>query len=1133
MPLWTRGSESTGTMATSEARIGAAAGSVGNADFEIQSGSERACLERCDTRFHVPLGKALPLLRFLLEHYRGNSTVFLEAEKKVPLTYSRIREVNGAAAAEALFGTKDLLEKSNLTNETEPQETKSNGGDQDCCGQNCSAGAMEAAFCRREDCWCRTLLSLRGSLAIPVNPCSSGSLEAIEEDARKVAAVLRTGSQDHLSLTEGLLTRAILHCQVNVEAGHLDVWPGSKLTDPADELLAREHQAHVKRRFVESVRDMSEEAKRQAVSDAAENAKTNTEDWSSKTVEDTQENSTGVFRPENADVREAEERTCMHFTFRDRKGTLHFREAVAAALGASFWDSDKKEEKEEEVTNGRQRSLETGDTKLAEPLLEQLLFVLWGPADSTFTEEVLACRPSVWRSRLAVCSECSGVKSTCCQRYACKQSCCECCLRVGKEDPSRGHSAAQQTREHSLSDVEERKPEGCGIPAGEKDEELNFVEFFDCTCSRFRSCVIPIADRDVAEYLDEDSLLLPEGAKGGRDSDAESGKKNERLVNYTFAPPATDESDSDDSWNYDPSSSSDEEDSDPDPPQPGSTTVQLPPSAPRRRLTSESETEGRTGVSSTEAENAPSSAAGDSRPTGTSGAVARARKSLHASDSVRHFSKRIERAISLLGDSCVPFVNSVCPTDARWMVSGATFTNRTSAFGSTTASVSTSSSTMAFCCSHAWEVLLLLKSSQHVSDALARPLHGCVDLLVEPATFSNIGDLCTAEPPEGKTGCLRDARAGARHDVSESQSFAGAGGVGNVQKKKEGNETRETLQGRPFQAFSAHAVREFSRVHVALPLWAEGAEPGDSTDPSNLTPVEGRAGSEGEKTSVSRAFKISNEKDEAEEQSIVYPHVAFGAASEWRERVRVLDELSLVETKRLEEGMEFRCFINGGQLLGISQRYLQDYFPFLVNKPQLQVQVKRSIAAFVARAVLGAEANSGKNPVQKKPFLRRFVVDVYVQRKQKREAKSASEELPGRFKCWLLNVLPWGQKTESLLFSWEELRILAYTSRVSGTFLEAQSDISNICAEAELQTFSGGGSGNLELRIIEDPDEADASLRDGTLQLPKELQDIARVAGARGIERGAPSLDDLLYDLQAAHADALRSQKKHGAKEGK
>ncbi|KEP60556.1 UNVERIFIED_CONTAM: hypothetical protein HHA_230580 [Hammondia hammondi] len=1125
-------------MASSEARIGAAAGSMGNGDFEIQCGSERASLERCDTCFHVPLGKALPFLRFLQEHYRGNSTVFLEAAKKVPLTYSRIREVNGAAAAEALFGTKGFLQKSNLTNEKEPQDTKSNGGDQDCGGQDCSADAMEVAFCRREDCWCRALLSFRGNLAIPVNPCSSGSLEAIEQEARKAAAVLRTGSQDHLSLTEGLLTRAILHCQVKGEAGHLDVWPGKKLTDPADEILAREHQAHVERRFVESVREMSEEAKRQAVSDATANAKTKTEDWSSTTVEDCQENSAGVFRPGNADGRGAEERACMRFTFWDPKGARRFREAVVAALGANFWDSDKKEEKEEEVTNGGQRSLETGGTTLAEPLLEQLLFVLWGPADSTFTEEVLACRPSVWRSRLAVCAECSGVKSICCQPYACKQSCCECCLRVGKEDPPCGQSAVQQTREHSLSHVEERTPEGCGILAGEKDEELNFVEFFECTCSRFRSCVIPIADRDVAEYLDEDSLLLPEGAKGGRDSDAESGKKDDRLVNYTFAPPATDESDSDDSWNYDPSSSSDEEDSDPGPPQPGSTTVDLPPSAPRRRLTSESETEDGTGVSSTKAENAPSSAAGDSSPTGTSRAVARARKSLHASDAVRHFSKRIERAISLLGDSCVPFVNSVCPTDARWMVSGATFTNRTSAFGSTTASVSTSSSTMAFCCSHAWEVLLLLKSSQHVSDALARPLHGCVDLLVEPPTLSDAGDLCTAEPPEGKTRCLREARAGTEHDVSDSQSFAGAGGVGNARKKKERNETGETLQGRPFEEIPAHAVREFSRVHVALSLWAERAEPGDSTDPSNLTPVEGRAGSEGQKASVFRAFKISHEKDaghrtRAEEQSIFCPHVAPVAASEWRERVRVLDELSLVETKRLEEGMEFRCFVNGGQLLGISQRYLQDYFPFLVNKPQLQVQVKRAIAAFVARAVLGAEANSGKNPVQKQPFLRRFVVDVYVQRKQKREAKSGSEELPGRFKCWLLNVLPWGRKTESLLFSWEELRILAYTSRVAGTFLEAESDISNTCAVAEFQTSSGGGSGNIELRIIEDPDEADASLRDGTLQLPKELQDIARVAGARGIERGAPSLDDLLYDLQAAHADALRSQKKHGAKEGK
>nr|CEL67308.1 TPA: hypothetical protein BN1204_031090 [Neospora caninum Liverpool] len=1129
-----------------------------------------------ETRLQVPPGKALAFLMFLQDHYRTNTTFFLDADQKVPLTYSRIRELHGGASAEALMGrTRSFKEGCRPTDERGSQTLSRNidGGNQDGGEPNAPTPVRVAASSDGAECWCKSLLSLKGTLAIPVHLSRSGSSKEMEEEAQKAAEFLRAGPQDRLSLREGLLTRAILNCEVEIgAAGHLRVWPRNGIADPADEILAREHQAHVERRFAESVRSMEETRQRAAwVSEAKP------EDGHTS-AQGAQEAAQGVsLQLVNLKSGEAEPgEKCVRCSFSDRTGLARFRETVASALGPDFWPRDGDEERAPDRRGTEVRGTFAG----AQPLLRQLLFVLWGPADSTFTEEVLACRPSVWRSRLAVCADCSGVKRVCCGPRTCRLGgCCGCCIRqAGKTaiQPN-GPSGDEPSGGHSRSLLE--RPEAATTAPGERGEDaLNFVEFFGCTCSRFRSCVVPIADDDVAVYLDEDSLLLPEDAsKGGQaasDSDSggagnsgfRRGKKDGRLVNYTFAPPASDESGSDDSWNYEPSSSSSDEDSD-DPdctpcrPPGANPVVDLPASAPRRRLVKESEAEGGgPGASCSRSEDAPSTAEGRDGNGETHGPRAKSggtgsrprRSPLHTGDAVRHFSRRIDRAIALLGGSCVPLVNSVCPTDARWMVAGATFTNRTSAFGSATTSVSTSCSSMAFCCSHAWEVLLLLKSSQHVSDALARPLHGCVDLLLElPRGLSspseqNSGAAASSDPaslPGGgragqpDAGCVSDA-AGENQEASPGKA-----------EQKEGRRATEEMRlrraGTGGAASSAHAIREYSRHRVALSLWADG-EDGDKTGgadcqgPSNPRPSEdeGNCG-RSSLSSESKVFGKRGVDTQSTGQKGGNPVCCSAplpvSAMAWRERVTVLDELTLVETKRLEEGMEFRCFINGGQVVGVSQRYLQDYFPFLVNKPQLQARVKRAIAAFVECAVLGSEASgASKNTLKKQPFLRRFVIDVYVQRRQKREeGRTAGEELPGRFKCWLLNVLPWGSKTEPLLFTWDELRTLSYTSPVASSSVNDESGLPSVGRGAEAQSAAPSESDLPDLRIIEDPEDAHASLRDGTLQLPKELQDIARVAGGRGIERGGPSLDDLLYDLQAAHADALRSQKKHATKQGK
>ena len=89
--------------------------------------------------------------------------------------------------------------------------------------------------------------------------------------------------------------------------------------------------------------------------------------------------------------------------------------------------------------------------------------------------------------------------------------------------------------------------------------------------------------------------------------------------------------------------------------------------------------------------------------------------------------------------------------------------------------------------------------------------------------------------------------------------------------------------------------------------------------------------------------------------------------------------------------LEFRCFVRDRKLLCISQREM-NYFPFLEALiPILTSQIQK----FFDDNLRDTFADEN------------FVFDVYVPLPHKR--------------CWLIDINPWAIRTDSLLFSWEEI----------------------------------------------------------------------------------------------------------------
>ncbi|XP_062339384.1 cell division cycle protein 123 homolog [Osmerus eperlanus] len=102
-------------------------------------------------------------------------------------------------------------------------------------------------------------------------------------------------------------------------------------------------------------------------------------------------------------------------------------------------------------------------------------------------------------------------------------------------------------------------------------------------------------------------------------------------------------------------------------------------------------------------------------------------------------------------------------------------------------------------------------------------------------------------------------------------------------------------------------------------------------------------------------------------------------------------ELVLRKWSELIPGGEFRCFVKENKLIGISQR---DYTQHYHHVSKQEAQISQSIQEFFSQNI------------QHRFLEEDFVLDVY------RDSWG---------KVWLIDLNPFGEVTNSLLFSWEEL----------------------------------------------------------------------------------------------------------------
>jgi len=98
----------------------------------------------------------------------------------------------------------------------------------------------------------------------------------------------------------------------------------------------------------------------------------------------------------------------------------------------------------------------------------------------------------------------------------------------------------------------------------------------------------------------------------------------------------------------------------------------------------------------------------------------------------------------------------------------------------------------------------------------------------------------------------------------------------------------------------------------------------------------------------------------------------------------------------LNKSMEFRVFVRNEGIIGISQRYMKNSYGFLKEK-EYQGKIEEKITEFF------------KGNFVRKFLDKSFVFDVYI-------------EIRGDlWKIWLIDINPWGNLTNPLMFKWEEL----------------------------------------------------------------------------------------------------------------
>ncbi|KAI5955156.1 CDC123 [Candida jiufengensis] len=123
---------------------------------------------------------------------------------------------------------------------------------------------------------------------------------------------------------------------------------------------------------------------------------------------------------------------------------------------------------------------------------------------------------------------------------------------------------------------------------------------------------------------------------------------------------------------------------------------------------------------------------------------------------------------------------------------------------------------------------------------------------------------------------------------------------------------------------------------------------------------------------------------------LLYP---FSEVEEKEVTTKVEHELILKKWIDINPALEFRVFVKDSKLLGVSQRDLNHY-EFLKD---LQPQLQEKIEPFIAQAIEKLQ----------KTDLNSFIIDIYIPRPFS--------------KIYVIDINPFSRKSDSLLFTWNEL----------------------------------------------------------------------------------------------------------------
>ncbi|KYK61419.1 cell division cycle protein 123 [Drechmeria coniospora] len=183
--------------------------------------------------------------------------------------------------------------------------------------------------------------------------------------------------------------------------------------------------------------------------------------------------------------------------------------------------------------------------------------------------------------------------------------------------------------------------------------------------------------------------------------------------------------------------------------------------------------------------------------------------------------------------------------------------------------------------------------------------------------------------------------------------------------------------------------------------------------------------------------------------------------------------------------LEFRCFVKHRALVGITQRDL-NYYQFLHG---LRAAICTKICRFFGEKLRLTFPDAC------------FTFDVYI------PENSLVDD--GLGKVRLMDINPWAPKTDTLLFSWQELLETEVDAPLFGS--AASQDPDEPASADEVDTEDGGFEHGPELRLVEHDDPAAFNFSTpqySAHKLPKEVVD-ASMAGDGGLRAFAQQWKDV------------------------